>query len=91
MKAVLLQKSRQKLDDTCFVEVIIWQVASPLSGSAHHFKYRLACVSHGVCVLRYDNEAGKGDHKHIGLLEVSYTFTTLDQLVEDFWADIAQL
>jgi sensor histidine kinase regulating citrate/malate metabolism len=34
---------------------------------------------------------GKGDHKHIGEIEVSYTFTTLDQLVEDFWADVAQL
>ena len=85
MKATLLQKSRLKLDDTRFVEIVIWQVSSPLRGSAHDFKYN------EVCVLRYDNEMGKGDHKHIGEIEVSYTFTTLDQLVEDFWADVAQL
>ncbi len=91
MKATLLQKSRLKLDDTRFVEIVIWQVSSPLRGSAHDFKYRLVCVDNEVCVLRYDNEMGKGDHKHIGEIEVSYTFTTLDQLVEDFWADVAQL
>lgn len=42
-------------------------------------------------MLRYDNEAGKGDHKHLGEREVPYTFTTLDQLVDDFLADVARL
>jgi predicted transcriptional regulator len=27
-----------------------------------------------ACVLRYDNEAGKGDHKHIGTFETAYVF-----------------
>ena len=40
--------------------------------------------------MRYDNEAGKGDHKHLGEQEVPYGFTTLDQLVDDFWADVAR-
>jgi len=53
--------------------------------------HRLALVVDGVCVMRYDNEFGKGDHKHLGDQEVSYCFTTLDQRVDDFWADIAQL
>ena len=42
-------------------------------------------------MLRYDNEAGKGDHKHVAGIEVDYAFSTLDQLVEDFWADVATL
>ncbi len=91
MKAALLQKSRIKLGDTRFAEIVIWQVAIPLRGSAHDFKYRLARVVNEVCVLRYDNETGKGDHKHAGEVEVPYAFTTLDQLVEDFWADVARL
>lgn len=33
-------------------------IASPAS------KYSLARVADGACVLRYDNEAGKGDHRH---------------------------
>ncbi|WP_425523050.1 toxin-antitoxin system TumE family protein [Xanthomonas citri] len=45
----------------------------------------------GTCVLRYDNEAGKGDHKHVGAVERPYNFTTLDQLTDDFWADVALL
>jgi hypothetical protein len=42
-------------------------------------------------VLRYDNEAGKGDHKHLGARELPYKFTTLNQLVDDFLADVARL
>src|SRR6266853_479353 len=41
-----------------------------------------------VCVLRFDNETGKGDHKHVGETEVPYRFTTLDRLIEDFWNEV---
>jgi hypothetical protein len=44
-----------------------------------------------VCALRYDNEAGKGDHKHLGAAQVPYAFTTFDRLLNDFRADIARL
>lgn len=91
MKARLLQKSRVKLDARRFADIVIWQVPAPMSGSSHGFKYRLALVVDEACVLRYDNEAGKGDHKHIGAREIPYVFTTLDQLVDDFWAEVAQL
>ena len=90
MKAALIQKDRTSLGNNCFVEIVIWQV-SPVPGSAHGYKYRLALVIDDACVLRYDNEAGKGDHKHLGGCEFPYTFTTPEQLVHDFWADAAQL
>ena len=38
--------------------------------------------------LRYDNEAGKGDHKHVGEREVPYPFIDLATLQADFWADV---
>jgi hypothetical protein len=41
-----------------------------------------------ACVLRYDNEAGKGDHRHVGKTERSYGFTTPEQLLTDFWRDV---
>jgi hypothetical protein len=44
----------------------------------------------GICVLRYDNEAGKGDHKHVGSIETGYRFTTHTQLLADFWRDVDQ-
>ncbi len=41
---------------------MVWQVPSPVPRSAHGFnKYRLALVVNGVCLLRYDNETGKGE------------------------------
>jgi hypothetical protein len=40
--------------------------------------------------VRYDNETGKGDHKHMGRaeLEIAYKFTSLAQLLIDFLVDI---
>jgi len=39
-------------------------------------------------VLRYDNETGKGDHRHIGEAETAYTFSSYENLLADFWADV---
>jgi hypothetical protein len=44
----------------------------------------------GVCVLRYDNEAGKGDHRHVGGVEAEYRFTSPEELLADFWRDVDQ-
>jgi hypothetical protein len=90
MPASALLLSRVVLGDHRFADIAIWQVPRPLRGSDHGYKYRLALVIDRVCVLRYDNEAGKGDHKHIGSDEVPYSFTTVDQLVDDFWSDAAR-
>jgi hypothetical protein len=38
--------------------------------------------------VRYDNERGKGDHRHIGEREEGYAFVTLEQLLADFRRDV---
>lgn len=81
---------RHILDAETFVELVIWRLQHPLRGSTHRFKYRLALVRDGVCVLRYDNEAGKGDHRHVRNREQPYTFTDPDALLADFWNDVEQ-
>lgn len=48
----------------------------------------MAYVVDGVCVMRYDNERGKGDHKHIGETEIKTHFTTIDALVNAFFDDV---
>ncbi|MCG0998888.1 toxin-antitoxin system TumE family protein [Acetobacter persici] len=83
-----LMKSRTTLSEGMFVEMVVWQVPASVPGSLHCYKYRLALVSNGQCVLRYDNEAGKGDHKHIGGAEVPYTFQDLETLLKDFREDV---
>lgn len=79
---------RLSLTESSFVEIVIWEVPDPVQASAHAFKYRLALVSDGVCRLRYDNEAGKGDHKHIGAAEIPYKFRGIDKLQADFWKEV---
>jgi len=70
MKAELLLKERHALPGDAVAELVIWRVPTPIKGCSHPYKYRLALVANGVCVLRYDNETGKGDHRHVGRLEL---------------------
>ena len=88
MRAQLLLRERRVLRENRFAEIVIWDLPGPVPGSGHHFKYRLAFVVDEVCVLRFDNEVGKGDHKHIEDEEVPYDFAGLAQLVTDFWEEI---
>jgi hypothetical protein len=88
MKAELLLRERRVLSETAFVEVVIWRLPTPMEGSSHALKYRLAPVSQGVCVLRYDNETGKGKHKHVEERQVPYHFTDLQTLQTGFWTDV---
>ena len=88
MSAKLLLEERHTLGENAFAELIVWQVPSSVPGSAHPLKYRLALVVEGHCMLRYDNKAGKGDHRHVGAAEIPYAFTTPAQLIEDFWNDV---
>ena len=88
MKARLVIQERVALSETCFFELVVWELPVSLAGSSHGFKYRLAMVDRDRCVLRYDNEAGKGDHKHIGDVETPYVFVNLGRLEADFRADV---
>lgn len=88
MKAVLLFRQRVELGAGIFKEIVIWRLPRRLPGSRHPYKYRLALIDAGACVLRYDNEAGKGDHRHIGDQEEPYEFTTIEQLLGDFETSI---
>lgn len=88
MNAKLMLNERHILAENTFVELMVWSLPAPLPGSRHGFKYRLALVVDGDCVLRYDNETGKGDHKHIGVDEIPYAFTTPKALLDDFWKDV---
>ena len=88
MKAEPLMDERVILSHRVFVEITIWRLAKPLAGSTHVYKYRLAHVVDEACVLRFDSEASKGDHKHLNEIEVPYQFTDLDTLQADFWAEV---
>lgn len=84
----MLTQTRVAYTDSSFAEIVVWEVSRPLEGSAHLYKYRLAFVVDGVCVLRYDNESGKGDHRHTLAGEARYRFLSLDRLFADVDRDI---
>jgi hypothetical protein len=90
MQAVPLIRRRIVLAPHAFADVPVWRVPLPVPPSEHPFKYNLAYVVDGTCVLRYDNERGKGDHRHWGVEEFGYVFTSPEQLMADFEADIAR-
>ena len=88
MKAKLVYEDFKDIQSGGFVEMVVWVVPGPVRGSAHEYKYRFAYVLDGECVLRYDNEAGKGDHKHVGRREIPYKFVSVPQLLADFMTDV---
>lgn len=88
MNARELFNRRVPVTEHAFAELVLWELSEPLSGSKHSYKYRLAFVVFGECVLRYDNESGKGDHKHEDDREMNYRFTTVDKLVADFFEEV---
>ena len=90
MKASALVRTRIIYSEVAFAELVLWHPPAPMPGSSHSFKYRLAYVVEGQCVLRYDNEAGKGDHRHFNGKERVYAFIDPAELVAAFQADIAR-
>ena len=90
MQAIELVRTRIVYSEFAFAELVLWQVPAPVAGSGHPYKYRLAYVVRGECVLRYDNEVGKGDHRHYGTSERTYPLSTPEKLIADFQRDIAR-
>ena len=88
MNAETILNERHIISENAFVEMVVWRLPLPLSESHHGLKYRLALVVNGRGVMRYDNEAGKGDYKHVDNNEIPCTFTTSQGLLNDFWNDV---
>ncbi len=69
----------------------IWNVPEPVPPSAHRLKYSLFYGKTGARLVLYDNERGKGDHKHVREVETPYVFTSRERLIEDFLTDVRAL
>jgi hypothetical protein len=91
VQAELLHRSRLDFDDGAFVEMVIWKVPDPVPGSRHGYKYRLFYGRPGKRLVGYDNERGKGDHRHLAGREEPYRFTRVEKLMTDFLDDVRRL
>ena len=91
MKAQRIFYDKALLPDGSIVEMVIWQLPKSSSDRPHGLKYRLYYGRDNARVVGYDNERGKGDHKHIYNTEKRYQFTSVDKLIADFLADIEKV
>lgn len=80
----MIYRFEQDYDDGAMVRMVIWDVPRPIPLSGHRFKYRLVYILHGRRIIGFDNERGKGDHRHDGDEESPYTFVDVPTLVQDF-------
>jgi hypothetical protein len=88
-KARLLIHDKWDYADGAIAEIKVWSLPEATPERPHGLKYSLFFGMPGDRVVGYDNETGKGDHRHYGKRQESYAFTTLDELLADFRADIA--
>jgi hypothetical protein len=89
MAAILIHHSKYLYRDGAIREMILWKLPAVTKSSSHGFKYRLFYgLKDGIPAIRYDNEKGKGDHRHIGNREELYHFKNVKTLIGDFLKDI---
>lgn len=90
MPASLIHRQKSVLSDGSIVELVIWSVPFPVPGSQHGYKYSLFFGQSGSRIVGYDNERGKGDHRHLDGREEPYEFRSVETLIQDFMADVAK-
>ena len=89
MVAKLLYREKYIYSDGAIREMVLWQLPRKTADRLYGLKYRLYYgLGDGSCLVRFDNESGKGDHKHIGSQEEVYRFINVETLVADFLAEI---
>jgi hypothetical protein len=88
MPALPIIRAKEVRDDGVIIEVVVWRLTEPVHPCIHPYKYRLYFGAGGICFVRYDNELGKGDHRHVSGVELIYEFVSLDKLLDDFQHDV---
>ena len=91
MKAVRIFYDKTVLPDGAIVQMTIWQLPRSTSERAHGLKYSLFYGGTDGRIVGYDNESGKGDHKHIRDVETRYKFIDVETMVADFLADVERI
>ena len=82
--ATLVINEKITRTDGSIIQIVVWDLPIPLNASRHRYKYRLYFGRYGICLVRFDNEQGKGDHKHIQGVESPYIFIDSPTLMRDF-------
>ena len=87
-KGTLLFEDRTVYPDGAILEMRILRLPERDAERPHGLKYSLFYGRDGRRVIGYDNERGKGDHRHYGSREEPYAFSTAERMVADFLDDV---
>jgi hypothetical protein len=88
MEAALLEHQKFTLESGATIELKVWRLPARTAERPHGLKYSLFYGRPGKRIVGYDNETGKGDHRHFRGRERPYRFTTFEALLADFWRDV---
>jgi len=88
MKAALLRRHREEFEDGAIIDIVLWRVPKAVPPCKHRYKYRLFYGRAGTRIVGYDNERGKGDHRHVRGHEEPYRFESPERLIDDFFSDV---
>lgn len=75
-------------DDGRIIQIRVWRLPEVDAERPHGLKYSLFFGRAGERIIGYDNEKGKGDHRHYRSQEEPYRFSSLEQLIRDFENDV---
>ena len=89
--ADLIYHDKGHFADGAIVEMTIWRLPEPDAERPHGLKYSLYYGKSGRRILGFGNERGKGDHRHLGDQELSYAFTSMNQLIADFISEVRRI
>ena len=87
-KASLVRSRKVVLATGHIVQIKIWLLPKPTDERPHGLKYSLFFGLPGERIVGYDNELGKGDHRHYRKQQQPYVFSTIEKLIADFEDDI---
>jgi hypothetical protein len=91
MRAKLLMRER-RVSAVGFIEAIVWRLPQLLSGSTPSLKYRLADIGASERVRAALRQRGRnGRSQARGHQRVPYVLVSVDQRLDDFFAEVAAL
>jgi hypothetical protein len=88
MVAIPIEIQKLNLDDGAIIQIKVWRLPVTTRVRPHGLKYSLFYGRPGERIVGYDNEIGKGDHRHYRDREEPYRFINYETLIRDFMNDV---
>ena len=91
MKTRLIYREKYIYSYGAIREMVLWKFPNKTADRPHGLKYSIYYgLADKTCIVRYYNETGKDDHKHIKDRKEPYPFTDVETLISDFLEDITR-